>query len=641
MLRNFRQVFKGKQQLTGGMMLILSIGMLTYLVPGSSPVETPDSVVARVYGREILYREYLDAIRNMQRMMGRQANLESMLPFLQAQALRGLMQQKIMEEMAERRGVLVTDDEILAQLQDELKRIPAFLKPDGGLKPRVDIEDLLRQNGWTLAMMERDARLRLLFGKLRSQSAALVPLDPAWVELEHRIRNEKIGYDYVTLEAETAKQSDPGDARLEAHLKAGGARFQTAPRRVLQYVALTPAAMGDAVKVGDEELKKLYESNKSRFRELKASHILFKATTEGEFREALAKAEALRPKLLAGQDFAKAAEELSQDPTAKGNKGALGWFRSGSMVKPFEDAAGALQENEISKPVRTQFGVHLIKLEGKREQTFEQTRDQLRQEQERQRFTLRAKERLEQLRKRAGERGDLAAAGRNMGLAVKTSAPLLNDGSGTLEGISIPSALLEDGFRLKIGEVSKVLQSGDAWAVVRPIEEKPIGVPPLKEIRAKVLEDWKLEEARKAALERAKAGIAGGGLGSLGSVQTQSPNPITSFGELGQHPAIRKALLETREGALTAPLWTPEGKLWVAKITSRAPAEPMNFEKRRSLVQELQRAESDKLTNAEIADFEQKGRLRPGLSSFWGRLGGIWTNPKLAEAKIQGGGEEE
>jgi len=236
--------------------------------------------------------------------MGRQANLESMMPYLQAQALRGLVQQKVMEELADRKGVVVTDDEVLVQLTDELKRIPAFVGPGGQLKPRQDIEDLLRQSGWTLAMMERSARNQLLFGKLRSQSALLMPVDAAWVELEHRVKSEKVAFDYVTLEPEIGKVADPGDAPLEAFLKAGGARFQTAPRRVLQVAALTPATMGEVVKVTDDELKKLYEANTSRFRELKASHILFKADSEAGFKEAETKAEALRAKLVAGQDFA-------------------------------------------------------------------------------------------------------------------------------------------------------------------------------------------------------------------------------------------------------------------------------------------------------------------------------------------------
>ncbi len=642
MLRNFRQVFKGKQQLTGGMMLILSIGMLTYLVPSGSSASAPESVVARVYGREILYRDYLDAIRNMQRMMGRQANPEQMLPFLQSQAIRGLVQQRIMEEMASRRGILVTDDEVLVQLQEDLNRIPAFVKPDGKLKPREDIEDLLHQNGWTLAMMERAARLQLLFGKMRTQMSALVPVDPAWVEVEHRVRDEKIGFEYVTLEPDRAAVPDPGDARLEAFLKEGGARFQMPPRRVFQVASLTAASLGDAVKVGDEELKKLYESNKARFRELKASHILFKASTEAEFKDAKVKADALRARLVAGLDFGTTAEAQSEDPSAKGSKGSLGWFRSGAMVKAFEDAASALKEGEISQPVRTPFGLHLIRLDGRREKPFEEAKDQLRQEQERQRFNLRAKERLEQLRKRAGERGDLVAAGRAMNLEVKTSAPLLNDGTGTLEGVPNAGMLIGDGFRLKVGDVSKVLQAGagEAWVVIRALEEKPVGIPPLKEIRGKVLEAWREDESRKAAFAKAKAALAGGSLASLGSVQVQVPGSISALGELGQHPAIRRALLDAKDGALAGPAWTPEGKLWVARITSRTPAPALDFETRRTLVREIQRSESEKLTNAEVADMEEKGRLRPGLSSLWGRLNGIWTDPKLAESRI-GGGEEE
>jgi hypothetical protein len=129
-------------------------------------------------------------------------------------------------------------------------------------------------------------------------------------------------------------------------------------------------------------------------------------------------------------------------------------------------------------------------------------------------------------------------------------------------------------------------------------------------------------------------------LEALGTVQKQAAGSILSLAELGQHPALRRALLDTKDGAVTVPVWTPEGKLWVARITSRTPAEPLDFEKRRTLVQELQRNESEKFTNAEISDLEQKGRLRAGLSSFWGRLGGIWTNPKLAEAKVEGGAED-
>lgn len=640
MLRNFRTVFKGKKGFTGGMMLMMAVSMLIYLVPGGGSVEAPDSVVARVYGRDLLYRDLAEAIQNLQRGMGKQQNREAMMPFIQAQALRQIVNQKLMEELAERHGIVVTDAEVFTQLNDELRRSPVFVGQDGQLRPKAEIEMVLRENGWTLAKVERESRLQVLFRKLRTQASALVPVDEALVKVEDRVRNEKVAFDYVQVAADASQVQDPGDAKLEALLQAGGARFQVGPRRVVQYVALDRAFFGDSLKVADEDLRKAFEARKAQSSELKASHILFKATSEAEAQEAVKKAAELRAKLVAGLDFSKAAEEQSQDPSAKGNRGDLGWFKSGAMVKPFEDAAKALKIGEISQPVKTPFGVHLIRLEGRREKSFDELKDALRDELGRERFSLRAKERLEQLRKRTGERGDIDGAGKALNLKVKTSQPLQEGPGGTLEGVPAAGMLMGDIFRLKVGEVSKVLQADDRYLVFRVIEEKPSAVPPLKEIRAAVLEAWKLEESRKSTFAKAKADLASGGLKALGEVKTQEAASIQSLGETGQHPAIRKALLETAEGATTPLIWGPDGRLWVATVKARTPAPPLTFASRRTLIQELQRNGSDKIMTAELTDLDNKGRARSGFSSLWGRLGGIWMNPKLAETKFEGMGEE-
>ena len=88
--------------------------------------------------------------------------------------------------------------------------------------------------------------------------------------------------------------------------------------------------------------------------EVRASHILVK--TEDE-------AKSLLEEIRAGKPFEVAAEEVSLCPSGQ-NGGDLGFFGKGMMVKPFEDAAFALKEGEVSEPVETQFGWHLIKLTG-------------------------------------------------------------------------------------------------------------------------------------------------------------------------------------------------------------------------------------------------------------------------------------
>ena len=102
--------------------------------------------------------------------------------------------------------------------------------------------------------------------------------------------------------------------------------------------------------------------------EIHARHILL--PTEDEAKKALARVKG-------GEDFAKVATELSKDPS--GNGGDLGWFTKDRMVPEFSDAAFKLKEGEISEPVKTQFGWHIIKIEGSRTKSFppfEQVKDQ-------------------------------------------------------------------------------------------------------------------------------------------------------------------------------------------------------------------------------------------------------------------------
>jgi len=642
MLRNFRQVFKGNQMPMTVVMGIVLVGLVAYLAPSSGNPEAPENVMARVYGRDVLKRDTDRVISEMVRRMGRQPNLEAMLPYLQNQALGELVGEKLRAELAERHGILVTDQEVASALEAQMKQNPYFVNPDGSFRPTTEINQyLLETQGISLKMVEDSTRQMLTIRKLVDQEASKVPVDEAWVNLENRIRNEKLNLESFTVTPDMAAVADPGDAKLADMLKAGGARFQVPARRVIQFVALDPTFFGSSLAVDDAALQAAYESKKAQYTEMKVSHILFKAKTDSEFAAARKKAEDLRPKLLAGKDFGKAAEELSEDPPAKQNKGFYDWFKSGSMVKPFEDGAAALKIGEISQPVRTQFGVHLIRLEGKRTKGFAEVKEELRAQLTEDRFASKAKERLEQLRKRAGDRGDLAAAARNLGMKVQTSQPFLNEGTATITGLADASYIANEAFRMKVGQVSKLQQSGGSYVVFRVQEERPIAVPPLAEIRDRVLAAWKLEEARKAAMAKVQAALQSGDLKALGEPKAQENITITALAELGQHPGIRRALLDTPEGKFTPILWNGEGQIWVARVKARTAPEPLNFEKRQTLVREIQRGASEKLLLSELQDLEGKGRLRPGFSSLWGRYSGIWINTaaRVAREDLPEGGE--
>lgn len=123
----------------------------------------------------------------------------------------------------------------------------------------------------------------------------------------------------------------------------------------------------DALKLPsfDERAKELYLLDEKKYEipaKVHASHILVDAKSRSK-QEALARAREIREKLLQGASFEAMAEEFSDDPSAKKNKGDLAFFEATKMVKPFSDAAFAMSKpGEISEPVYTNYGYHLIKL---------------------------------------------------------------------------------------------------------------------------------------------------------------------------------------------------------------------------------------------------------------------------------------
>ena len=629
MLRNFRKAFQGNQTPTVILMTLTLGGMVAYLAPSGRP-EAADHVVARVYGHEILKGDWDLNTLYIQRSLGEKTRTDEGLAYAQSTALRMLIDKAIKEEQAERHHVLVTDQEVREDLLSTLKRYEFFKNPDGTLRPLAEIERTLQASQTSLREFEKQAKERLIQQKLNAQMGSEMPVDEVWINAENRARNEKISIEVVSLAPDPAAVQDPGDAKLESHLKESGSRFQQGSRRVIQFVSVDMASFGNTLNPDDTALKAAYESKKAEYSELKASHILFMAKTDEEFTAATEKAQKLREELVKGADFSKKAEALSEDPSAKGNKGDLGWFKSGQMVKPFQDAADALKEGEFSQPVRTNFGVHIIRLNGRRTKTFEDVKESLLAGLAQERFSTRAKEKLAQLRKRTGDRGDMNAAARALDLQVKTSKPFPNDSSAQIEGIPFAGMVVNEVFKLKVGDISKVQNVGSTFVVFKVLSELPSDVPPLKEIRVKVLDSWKATEAKRLLLEHATAQLKGGDIKALGEMKSIPDTTVKTYPEAASI-GIRKELLATAVGQISAPVWGNDGKLWIGKITARTPAPEMNFQQRRALLEELQKQLVAKQLDTEVQFLETEGKLRPGFSSLWGRVNGIWINPKISQ----------
>jgi parvulin-like peptidyl-prolyl isomerase len=210
--------------------------------------------------------------------------------------------------------------------------------------------------------------------------------------------NEGVAGDPAEVDKQIAELRDvfDTDEQFRMKLEADGYTEETYRRHVQRMAAAKvylDRIRADASDVRDSEVEQFYEENEARLtlpEQVRVRHILLTWKPMGTQDDRAAIREQMEPILeraRAGEDFAALAREFSEDSATKGNGGDTGFFYRGTMVPAFEQAAFALQPGEVSDPVDTVFGVHIIKLEERQEarllpldEVREQLRDHVREE---------------------------------------------------------------------------------------------------------------------------------------------------------------------------------------------------------------------------------------------------------------------
>lgn len=189
-------------------------------------------------------------------------------------------------------------------------------------------------------------------------------------QLEEFAHNEQRGRELLSefyvmrvLEHEARQQGMDKDPLIQLKLRQGEMRLLANER--LQALADAAAELNY-----DELAREAYLADRNQFKvpeRVAVEHILVGINDERDDVQALARAKEVLAKLKGGADFATLATEYSDDPSVATNKGDMGYFARGRMVKPFEDAAFAMsREGELSEPVKTQFGYHVIRFKGRK-----------------------------------------------------------------------------------------------------------------------------------------------------------------------------------------------------------------------------------------------------------------------------------
>jgi len=185
-------------------------------------------------------------------------------------------------------------------------------------------------------------------------------IDNKIVEIEADKKDIKISNKEIDKEMKEYIDLNGGEEAFNAALAQSGVSQADIKKEIANYLKIVKL-VESKVKITDEEIKTYFEENKESFsqpEQVQASHIL----VEDE-----AKAKEIKAKLDAGEDFATLAKENSTDPGTAEKGGELGFFPKGQMAPEFEETAFSMNVGEISEPVKTQFGYHIIKVTDKKE----------------------------------------------------------------------------------------------------------------------------------------------------------------------------------------------------------------------------------------------------------------------------------
>jgi peptidyl-prolyl cis-trans isomerase D len=307
---------------------------------------------------------------------------------------------------------------------------------------------------------------------------------------------------------------DPiGDEDVAAHYEENKHRYARAERVTVEYLELSRSDIASGMVVDDSELRRVYETREANFvtpEQRQVSHILVSLSIDaGEeaTREAEEKLLELGRQIDTGASFEELAKQNSDDPGTARNGGALGFIGKGVMDPEFESAAFALGKDEVSQPVRTRFGLHLIKVTDIRTsstRSFEDVVDQLRAEYQIEQADQEFSEQIEQLATLVFEHPEsLEVAAETLGLETKSSEPFTRAGGGS--GLAANPKVVEVAFSLDVlqdGNNSEVIELSDGVVVaLRVKDHEPRTSLSLGEVKDRIVDELRQAAARSAIIE--------------------------------------------------------------------------------------------------------------------------------------------
>ncbi|MXR28514.1 SurA N-terminal domain-containing protein [Pseudomonas sp. PICF6] len=561
---------------------------------------TNSNDAAKVNGEEISQNELSQAVDMQRRQLMQQLGKDfdaSLLDekMLRDSALKGLIDRKLLLQGAQDSKFAFSE----AALDQVILQTPEF-QVDGKFSAER-FDQVIRQLGYSRMQFRQMLAQEMLIGQLRAGLAGSGFVTDAQVLAFARL--EKQTRDFATLniqaDSSTVKLTDD---EVKAYYDKHAKEFMTPDQVVIDYLELKKASFFDQVSVKDEDLQAAYQKEIANLSEQRrAAHILIEVNDKVTEAQAKAKIEEIQARLAKGESFEALAKEFSQDPGSANSGGDLGYAGPGVYDPEFEKALYALSKDQVSAPVRTDFGFHLIKLlgvEAPEVPTFASLKDKLVRELKTQQVEQRFVEATKQLEDASFEASDLAQPAQDLKLTVHTSAPFGREGG---EGIAANRAVVSAAFSPEVldeGANSTAIElDPETVVVLRAKEHRKPEQMPLESVDGAIRAQLAKEHASAAAKTRAEELIAG-----LRDGKTAMDQPVdgqkwkvieaATRSQEGIDPAVLQALFrmpkpESKDKPTFSSVTLPDGSLVIVRLNgvneAAAPSDEEKAQYRRYL----------------------------------------------------------
>jgi peptidyl-prolyl cis-trans isomerase D len=510
MLQSIRERFTGPI----AFVIIAVIGITLVISFGNMDTSgVSGNAAAEVNGEEIALADYQRVMRNQ--LVRQQERFQGELPA----ALQDQLARNVLESLVRNQVVTQYVSDVGYRVSEEDVRTYIRMQPVFQVGGEFSYESyiaILSSQGFSPEQFERKQARQLEVNQADSGIVASAFYTPG--EFRHYIEllAEQRAAAYVSFDPVSIASEVKVDATaLQEYYDANPAQFETEELVTLEYVEMRLADVSESIVVEEAAIREYYEANPELYRtdeQRQARHILIAVGEDTDEAAAEQKAVDLRRRLADGEDFAKLAEEFSDDTVSGKEGGSLGWAGPGDFVPAFEEVFFALEKGEISDPVRSEFGYHVILLEDIQpgsQRTYAEVREELLaglQEREAMEHFYALAEQVDDL---ALQSPDLETVAREAGLELKRVENFTRAGAppfgydSSLVDAAFSFALLED------GENSPVLQLADDHAVViRVAEHFPARLQEIDEVRDSLEEIVRLELAAETARVRGQEVLA-------------------------------------------------------------------------------------------------------------------------------------